>query len=385
MKVVNIGISLSIAVFVLLFVESCGHNSTAIDDYNREIYVPRYASGFRILGRDTGENVLIEVFNPWQGADSVKTRLLIDRDACGVPDGFDGQVLVGDAKRIVTLSSTHIAMLDAIGETDRVVGVSGMDFITNPTIQAHRDRIGDIGYDGNINVELLMALEPDIVLLYGVNGASGIESKLRELGIPYMYVGDYVEESPLGKAEWLVPLAELTGKRSEGLKVFSSIPVRYNHLKHKVDSCNYPLKPKVMLNIPYGDSWFMPSVNNYMVRLLTDAGAEYVYTENKGNASRPVDMEEAYRLASGSDFWLNAGTVTTLSELNDVCPKFIDTPGFKNGNVYNNNARRNTAGGNDFFESAIVHPEVVLHDLVSIFHPELITDTIPLTYYHKLQ
>ena len=140
-----------------------------------------------------------------------------------------------------------------------------------------------------------------------------------------------------------------------------------------------------MLNIPYGDSWFMPSVNNYMVRLLTDAGAEYVYTENKGNASRPVDMEEAYRLASGSDFWLNAGTVTTLSELNDVCPKFIDTPGFKNGNVYNNNARRNTAGGNDFFESAIVHPEVVLHDLVSIFHPELITDTIPLTYYHKLQ
>lgn len=103
--------------------------------------------------------------NPWQGADSVTTRLFISRNGEPVPEGFDGQVLEGDAQRIVAMSSTHIAMLDAIGETARVVGVSGLDYISNPDIQARRDSIGDVGYEGNINYELLLSLDPDLVLL----------------------------------------------------------------------------------------------------------------------------------------------------------------------------------------------------------------------------
>ena len=93
-------------------------------------------------------------------------------------------------------------MLDAIDEDRCVVGVSGIDYISNPDIQAHRDSVGDVGYEGNINYELLLSLDPDLVLLYGVNGASSMEGKLKELNIPFMYVGDYLEESPLGKAEW---------------------------------------------------------------------------------------------------------------------------------------------------------------------------------------
>ena len=91
-----------------------------------------------------------------------------------------------------------------------------------------------MGYEGNINYELLLSLDPDLVLLFGVNGASAMESKLKELGIPFMYVGDYLEESPLGKAEWLVALSEVVGKRAKGEKVFADIPIRYNALKQKV-------------------------------------------------------------------------------------------------------------------------------------------------------
>ena len=105
---------------------------------------------------------------------------------------YERSVLEGDAERIVCLSSSYIAMLDALGEVDRVAGVSGMDFITNPYIQANRDRITDVGYDGNTDYEMLLASAPDIVLLYGITGASGMEGKLKELGIPFMYIGEYM-------------------------------------------------------------------------------------------------------------------------------------------------------------------------------------------------
>lgn len=373
----------TVYILALILLAGCSRAGESIDDFSQEIYLPQYASGFKILGQPGSESTLIEVYNPWQGADSVVTRLLIERDGADVSPDFDGQVIKGDAKRIVTLSSTHIAMLDAVGAVSSVVGVSGLDYIMNPDIQVRRNEVSDIGYEGNINTELLVALNPDIVLLYGVNGASSIEGKLKELGIPYMYVGDYVENSPLGKAEWMVALSEIIGQRAEGEKAFAGIPERYNELKNKVADSVLDA-PSVMFNTPYGDSWFMPSTESYMVRLVKDAGGDYIYKKNMGNASLPIDLEEAYQLTSDADMWLNVGTVNSLDELKLVCPKFTDTRCFRNGDVYNNNFRTNSSGGNDFFESAIVHPDVVLSDLIKIFHPGLLSDTT-LTYYHILK
>lgn len=367
---------------LMLILFACGKKATDINDFNKEIYTPEYASGFKILGADGNGSVIIESNNPWQGADSVVTRLFIARDGEPAPEDFDGQVLDGEAKRIVAMSSTHIAMLDAIGEDGRVVGVSGIDYISNPDIQARRDSIGDVGYEGNINYELSLSLNPDLVLLYGTTGASQMEGKLKELGVPYMYVGDYLEESPLGKAEWLVALSELVGKRADGEKVFSEIPARYNTLKKKVAD-NILDAPSVMLNTPYGDSWFMPSTESYVARLVKDAGGNYIYTKNTGNASAPIDMEEAYKLTSEADMWLNVGTANSLDELKGAYPKFTDTRCFRNGHVYNNNARTNTAGGNDYYESAVVNPDIVLRDLVKIFHPELIEEDF--VYYKQLK
>lgn len=375
-------IQLAVVALCAIVVAACGRKSVSLEDFDKPVYMLEYASGFDIKGADSKQSVLLTVTNPWQGADGIAVQLFIARDGETAPEGFDGQVLEGDAERIVAMSSTYIAMLDAIGEVDRVVGVSGIDYISNPDIQARRDRIGDVGYEGNINYELLLSLDPDLVLLYGVNGASGMEPKLRELGIPFMYVGDYLEESPLGKAEWMVALSEVVGCRSEGEKVFAEIPVRYNALKQRVAE-NALDAPSVMLNMPYGDSWFMPSAGSYAVRLIEDAGGDYIYKKNTGNASTPVDMEEAYLLASAADLWLNVGMASTLGEVKAACPKFADTRCFRNGYVYNNNARTNAAGGNDYFESAVVHPDLLLRDLVKIFHPELVEE--PFVYYKRLK
>lgn len=373
---------LSPVLLLALALTGCHNKSAKLGDFNQSLYLPEYATGFEIKGTDGKRSVLITVTNPWQGADSVTTHLFIARDGETAPGDFTGQVLDGDAKRIVAMSSTHIAMLDAIDEDSRVVGVSGIDYISNPDIQARRDSIGDVGYEGNIDYERLLSLDPDLVLLFGMNGASPMENKLKELDIPFMYVGDYLEESPLGKAEWMVALAEVVDKRSEGEKVFAEIPVRYDALKKKVaDSASE--KPSVMLNTPYGDSWFMPSTGSYAVRLITDAGGDYIYRKNTGNASTSIDMEEAYQLASHADVWLNVGMANTLGELKAACPKFTDTRCFKNGRVYNNNARTNAGGGNDYWESAVVRPDLVLRDLMKIFHPELVEEDF--VYYKQLK
>ena len=367
---------------IVLFAACNGKKKASPGDFNRSLYVPEYAIGFDIKGADGYKSTIITVTNPWQGANNTTVQLFIARDGETVPEGFTGQVLEGDASRIVAMSSTHIAMLDAVGEAGRVVGVSGIDYISNPVIIAKRDSIGDVGYEGNINYELLLSLDPDLVLLYGINGASSMEGKLNELGIPFVYIGDYLEESPLGKAEWMVAISEIVGRRADGEKTFAGIHVRYNDLKRKVADAVVST-PSVMLNTPYGDSWFMPSTESYVVRLVKDAGGYYLYDKNTGNTSMPIDLEEAYRLTSEADMWLNVGMAKSLDELKTLCPKFTDTRCFRNGNVWNNNLRTNAVGGNDYYESAVVNPDILLRDLVKIFHPGLVEEDF--VYYRQLK
>lgn len=359
-----------------------GRGKSDMTDFSRDIYRPAEAVGFSIAAIPGDSSSLLTVTNPWQGADSISTGLFIARNGEKAPDGFEGQILDGEAKRIVAMSSTFVAMLDEIGALDRVVGVSGLGFISNPTINSKRDEIDDVGYDGNIDYETLISLDPDLILLYGVNGASMMEPKLKELGIPYMYIGDYLEQSPTGKAEWMVALGEITGRRIQAVKRFRQIKERYDSLA--AANASWERKPKVMINAPYGDSWFMPSSSSYMTRLISDAGGEYVFSSGKNsNSSVTIGDEQAYLLASEADIWLNPGQASSIDELIDAVPRFADVRAVTARQVYNNTARMTPSGGNDFYESGTVRPDAVLSDLIKIFH---CNDSVAsLNYYIRLE
>ena len=360
---------------------ACGSQSN-IDDFNLILYSPSHATGFRIICAEGKQSTIICVTNPWQSANNVETMLFIARAGEKAPSGFRGQVLQGEAKRVVCMSSSHIAMLDAIGAVESVVGVSGKDFITNPYIIAHRHSVADVGYDGNINFELLVAQRPDIVLLYGVTGACSMQSKLDELGIPYIYIGEYVEQDPLGKTEWLIALAEIVGCREQGIAYFSQVPQRYNHLKSMAAAATSP-QPKVMLNTPYADSWFMPSSTSYLARLIADAGGDYIYKRNTSNHSLPIDLEQAALLTTETDIWLHVEGVSTLQDLRQQYPKFANMPCVQRGEIYNCDKRRVLGGGNDYWESGVVQPDIILRDLIKIFHPELVSEAF--VYYRKIE
>ena len=379
-KMIKQSISAFILASLLLLVSCVSNKKTSLEAFNQDIYTPEYASGFKILGADNVQSTLIQVFNPWQGAKDVEMSYFISRNGEQAPAGFTGPTIPAGAKQIVCMSSSYIAMLDALGQADRIVAVSGIDYVSNPYIIAHKDSIKDMGPE--MNYELLLGLKPDVVLLYGIGDAQTAETdKLKELSIPYMYVGEYLEESPLGKAEWMVALSELTDSREKGIEIFSEIPKRYQTLKDLTASVEQ--RPTVMFNTPWNDSWIMPSTKSYMAQLVNDAGADYIYKENTSNSSAPIGLETAYGLIQKADYWINVGMASTLDELKAVNPKFTDAKSVREKTAYNNNLRLTATGGNEYWESAVVRPDIVLRDLIHIFHPELVSDS--LYYYRHLE
>ena len=345
--------------------------------FDEVAYMPMHASGF-VIDCDSEQNTLIRVTRPWQGEAPEEQTLAIFQSQ-EAAENYRGQHIVGYAKRIVCMSSSYIAMLDAVGKVSTVVGVSGKPYIFNTEI-SNNPAVKDIGYDSNIDYEALLMLRPDIVLMYGISSEdSAVTAKLRELSIPYLYLGDYTEQSPLGKAEWVVAIGEIVGCREVAEQLFADIVERYTAIKESVDTA---YKPKVMFNLPYQDVWYMPSDDSYMVRLVEDAGGEYIYMgKNPTGGSRGISLEEALLLVNRADIWLNPNTVLTLEELRAVAPHFAESEVVKSGNVYNNNRIRTPYGGSDFWESAIVRPDLVLSDLATIM-----SDTkADLYYHHKLK
>lgn len=375
---------IALIVIVALLTVGCGGKRLASLDGTRVCYEPRYAKGFTILADTLGGGTIIRITNPYQSDTHFEQLLYLCDEGTPQPTNFDGVVVAEPVRRIAVLSSSFVAMLDAIGCVERVVGVSGLKFITNESIRraAAENRVGEIGYDSNMNFEQIAARRTDIVLLYGLYGEdAATTAKLRELGIPYLYIGDYVENEPLGKAEWMVALGYLCGCEERAIAEFAAIEQRYIAIRDRKYCSAY--KPRVMLNLPYRDTWFMPSKHSYAVRLIEDAGGEYIYPQNETPSSVPIATEEALLLASKADFWLNVGQVTSLDELRAVAPRFAEVDAVRFGRTYNNNRRTSATGGSDFWESGAVRPDVVLSDIVKILHSEAPTDS--LYYYRQLE
>lgn len=274
------------------------------------------------------------------------------------------------AERIICLSSSHVAFLDELGAADRIVAVSGAGFISDSLVKARwkAGSVAEIGWDGNFDLEKIAAAKPDLVL------ASRPEetTRLVEMGLRCEVIGDWLETTPLARASWIVRIAGFCGLDSLGIARFAEITRNYNELAGQVAKKQTGIetkRPVVMFNAPYRDIWYAPGDDNYMVRLIEDAGGEYVFKGvHKSTESRPVDMEEAYLAMLRADVWLNTNHYTTLTALLADCPRFGDTPPVRNGMVFNNNARTTEAGGSDFWESGVVRPDLILRDLIAILH-----------------
>lgn len=375
--------NLSIVVFFIL--ASCTHNQQTESAEQNQILsaLPVLeASGFSLSTVEHGYQ--ISVTNPWQEAKGVEYRyLLSDKENVSKQASFN-EVIQIPVNRIVCLSTTHVAFIDRLGEADKIVGVSGANYVTSQTIRQRVDKglIKDVGYEQALNYELLVSLKPDVVFAYGVGAEmAGYLQKLKDLSIPVMFIGDYLEENPLGKAEWIKVMGLLLDKYLVADSIFNQTATEYNNLKNSLTSITE--KPKVFLNLPWKDVWYFPGGQGYLANLIADAGGEYSLSHLQGSRSYPFSIENSLEYAVSANIWLNTGTVNSLSELLDELPIVKGLPMLSTHMVFNNNNRMNPTGGNDFWESGVVYPQLILKDLIEIFHPNQIDHQ--LVYYKQLQ
>ncbi|MCC8035137.1 MAG: ABC transporter substrate-binding protein [Rikenellaceae bacterium] len=371
----------------LVSLTCCGGGGRAASTDGDTVYMPRYASGFMVTETDGGR--VLEIIDPWQGAEGVRYRIFLSREGASAPEGFEGITVAVPLEKVVCMSSSYVAFIDELGRASTIKGISGGKYISDPGVRAafREGKISEVGYDSGLDYELLAAIRPDAVFAYGLTGENSVmSSKLAELGIKVIYIGDYVEQSPLGKAEWLVAFGYLYQLEEQAVERFEKTVRSYNALKELIaDNIGQEQRPVVMLNSPYRDTWFVPGDGNYMVRLVEDAGGRYACAGEDSPQTRPISLEEAYVKMLSSDIWLNPGQAVDLAGVKAENPRFISSPPLAGGRVYNNNNRTTPEGGSDFWESGAVRPDAVLTDLVKIFHPGLLADNENLYYYRKLE
>ena len=346
--------------------------------------ITAYAERFKLEKK--GGYSLLTIINPWQGASEVNYVWYLVNRGSKLPSGIDSsKVIYVPIRKIVCMSTTHISMISALNEANTISGVSGAPFLYEKNLieRLENGLIADVGYDDNLNKEMLISISPDLVMVYGIGHESaGYIGKIRELGIKVLFNADYLETDPLGKAEWIKMFGALFCKENLADEIFQSIEKEYNRLKYFIYE-NSVDKPDVLLGLPYRDTWYISPGNSYISRLITDAGGNYLWKETKSSISMPIGIENVYLKGINADYWLNIGSINSRKEISAIDPRLEDFPCFKNGNLYNNNKRTDAKGANDYWESGCLNPHIILKDIANILHPELFSDH-ELFYYRKI-
>jgi iron complex transport system substrate-binding protein len=276
-------------------------------------------------------------------------------------------------KRMVCMSTTHIAMLRALDATDALVGISGTDLLYDPLLlkSVKEGIIPDVGYENNLDRELVVSLKPDILMAYNIGAPPEYMRKLEAMGVKVVYNADYLEQHPLARCGWIRVFGALTGKEKMADSIFSAVTSHYVELADRVKK-TAPVHPDILLGAPWEDVWYISPSNSYIGRLIDDAGGNYLFDDLTAPNSVPYSVEAVFRRAAGADLWLNPGTAATLAEIAATDRRLMQLPVCSKGKVWNNRKRVTSSGGNDYWESAVVRPDILLEDLVSIIHPELL-------------
>ncbi|MCX6302959.1 MAG: ABC transporter substrate-binding protein [Bacteroidia bacterium] len=330
---------------------------------------------------------ILTITDPWQGANKIKQiYYLINRDEKKLVIKDVSSVVYVPLKKIICMSTTHLAMVAALGEEEAIAGVSGTDLIYDTRISQRikEGLIYDVGYESGMNNELIISLSPDLIMIYGIGSESaGYTGKIKELGIKVMFNADYLETDPLGKAEWIKLFGALFCKEKMADSIFNSVSESYNRTKAYV-SQNSKERPEVLLGLPFRDTWFISPGNSYAGKFIEDAGGNYLWDNTESSVSMPYSIEDVFLRALKADYWLNIGSVSSKKEISSLDLRLESIPCYRDGNIYNNNKRISPSGGNDYWESGIINPHLILKDIAAILHPELFPDT-GLIYYRKIE
>jgi iron complex transport system substrate-binding protein len=344
----------------------------------------RYARGFSV--DDSGKYKLIRVYNPWQNLEGKSISYLLYPRGSEKPEHVSYDVAVPvPVHRVICTSTTHVAMIRALEETESIAGISGKQYICDSIVRSRIERgeIPDIGYGQSMNYEMILNIKPEVIFMYGVTGdVTAIISRFESLGIPVVLNAEYLETNPLARTEWIKFMSCFYDRLDKGMDFFREQEEAYVQLKNML--ADVADKPAVLAGLPWKNTWWVPGGRSFAAVLIRDAGGRYIWDDDTSGEALPLDIEAVYDRAGQADLWINSGSASTMKELINTDPRLQLFKPFEESQVYNNNARLNSSGGNDYWESGVIYPQIILSDLIHIFHPEILPEHT-LIYYKKLE
>ena len=329
---------------------------------------------------------LVTVEQPWPGAQQAFQYLLVQ---CGTPapKEFAGIPTIRiPVRSLAALSTTYLPHLEKLDVLERLAAVDRGTSVYQPQVRERlaAGEVAVVGGDRTLDAEHLLALSPDLVLTYSLGAAEAQNAtRLAAAGLPIVLVGDYAEATPLGRAEWLKFVALFFNQEAAATEEFAGIRKRYEDLAALLR--DRERQPTVFLGFNYGSTWYAPGGRSYVARLLADAGAAYLWAETTATGSLPLDFESVYARAANADIWLDGNpNWETRQDARQEDPRYAQFAAWQQGQLFSHTARLSPKGGNDYWESGAANPDVVLADLVGIFHPDLLGDR-ELVYYRRLE
>lgn len=352
-------------------------------DYFPEKISLTHTTGFSIAYHNHYK--VLTIPTPYPGATESVAYALVQ---CGAPApaGFtEEQIIEVPVKRLVTMSTSYLPFLDELGLLDRLVGLDDATFVSNAAVleMAAAGELISLGYGSGVDVEKALELAPDLIMTYSAGFPDyDAHPVLLAAGLKVVLNAEWLDTSPLGRAEWGKFLAAFFNAEAAAEALFAQTVQRYTELAAL--AAGVDVKPTVFLNTDFQGTWSMPGGSSYAASFLKDAGADYLWADDPATGSLPLAFEAVYERTQAAEVWLNIGFFFTLDDLAAADARYADFEAFKTGSVWNNDGRVSAAGGNDFYESAVAHPETVLADLIKILHPDLLPDH-ELVYYRQME
>ncbi len=337
-----------------------------------------HAQGFEIYSVKL--KTILRVKKPWTGAEDQFIFLGKDLNLLRIPQcKKSGLYFHKPVSKMASISTTHIPFLEVLESLNILKGFSGIHYISSPKVKKRisEKKIENLGFP--LNIERVLKLRPDFLMAYSLEDPSltGL-GKLNKLGQKVVYNGEFRENHPLGRFEWIKFLGALIGKQKEANEIYDKRKNEYNKLKRKVAGKNRSQFPYVLLGRNYQGSWHLPGANTYLSKLLLDAGARQPWSKKTSKLFFPVNFETILKETKGTKFWLPQSSWNSKREIIKEDSRYSLLVPFKSNHIYTNNKKINANGGNDYWEGALVNPQLLLKDLVKIFHPDLLPS-------HKLQ
>ncbi|MDR2554055.1 MAG: ABC transporter substrate-binding protein [Fibromonadaceae bacterium] len=355
--------------FLLFFLASCAKEPTLnVASERAEHFSLDYFDGYKILS----------IREAWNG-DLEKHRWLLLDSAFKEHELHDSlkkmPIIHIPVKNVVILSTTAIAFMERLDLLDKIIAIENRNLIYSEKMQNLIDSLSikQVGSGNKLDLETILILKPALVLTFGT-GSSLYDDypRFKTAEIPAVLTAEWMESHPLARFEWIRFFGVLFGKEREADSIFAETQKRYDSLVQL--ALNAAKKPLVLTGYPQGAEWLAGGGGSYFARFLQDAKAKYIWESNTQSGTLTLGIETALQSGGQAEFWLHPSLWTSKAEILQHEPRISMLPLWQSGRIYQSSKRVGKNGSRDFYESAVANPDLVLADLISIFHPEILPE-----------